>query len=195
MQNTTSKSLTAIISKEGGDSPMIRLGPAPLAKFGILAANELGRTSGEDDLSQLLDILEEGKFSVNKYGFRLPDIHSPTVVIGAANPRVERDSDNSRFDINDMGIIRPIIDRFDLIFVLRIRRDKEYLKEYNKHKNKYENTKAPNYEPYLEKHPLYCRRINPTISDEAIGTYGRQKEVRKVNGKSNANKRNGRGNR
>jgi hypothetical protein len=171
MQNTTTKSLTCIVSKEGGDSPVIRLGPAPLAKEAILAANELGRTSAEDDLSQLLDVLEEGKFSVNKYGFRISDIHSPTVVIASANPKIDRTledgSGNGKFNINDMGIIRPIIDRFDLIFVLKTQRDKQYLKEYNKQKNKWENMIPPNYTTYLEKHLLYCRRINPTVSPEA----------------------------
>ena len=130
MQNTSTKSLTVIV--EPGDSPIIRLGPACLAKNSILAANELGRTSGEDDLSQLLDVMEEGGFSANKYGRHLARIHAPTVVIGSANPKVERDDTNDsseHFDINDMGIIRPVMDRFDLIFILRTERSKEYLKK------------------------------------------------------------------
>lgn len=45
-QNSSGKSLTAIVSKE--DDNYVRLGPASLAKGAFCAVNELGRLSYED---------------------------------------------------------------------------------------------------------------------------------------------------
>jgi replicative DNA helicase Mcm len=65
-QNSSGKSLTAIVSKED-ESHVLRLGPVPLAKDAICALNELGRM-GLEDQGHLLDVMEEEDFTINKYG-------------------------------------------------------------------------------------------------------------------------------
>lgn len=42
-QSSTGISLTALVSKEGGDISILRCGPIPLAKEAICALNEIGR--------------------------------------------------------------------------------------------------------------------------------------------------------
>ena len=82
-QNSSGKSLTAIVSKED-ENYMLRLGPASLAKNAICAINEFGRTSFEDQ-SHLLDIMEEGEFTINKHGINAT-IEATTTLIFSANP-------------------------------------------------------------------------------------------------------------
>jgi replicative DNA helicase Mcm len=47
-QNSSGKSLTAIVSKENGENTVLRLGPIPFAKEAIAGLNELGRMSFDD---------------------------------------------------------------------------------------------------------------------------------------------------
>jgi DNA replicative helicase MCM subunit Mcm2 (Cdc46/Mcm family) len=165
LQHTTGKSLTAIVSKEGSDTAILRLGPAPMAKEGILAANELGRMS-YDDQSPLLDVMEEGEFSIVKYGISAK-IRSPTVVIGSSNTTSASALTSDKISMDDIPAIKPLIDRFDLIFVVRTSRDPVAVRAYTLAKAKQEDAIIPNYNPYLEKHLLYAKRFNPRMSDEA----------------------------
>lgn len=165
-QNSTGKSLTAIVSKEGGENTILRLGPVPFAKEGICAINELGRMSF-DDQAPLLDVMEEGEFSINKYGVNA-HIRSPTVVLGSANPTSSVALRTEKISLDDIPAIKPIIDRFDLLFVVRTSRDVDTIRKYAYVKSALEDMIAiPNYNTYLEKHLLYAKRFNPRISDDA----------------------------
>ena len=92
-RNSSGKSLTAIVSKED-ESYVLRLGPVPLAKEAICAVNELGKINFEDQ-AYLLDTMEEGEFTINKYGINAR-IRSPTVIIASANPVNSCWKDNDR---------------------------------------------------------------------------------------------------
>jgi DNA replicative helicase MCM subunit Mcm2 (Cdc46/Mcm family) len=164
-QSSTGKSLTAIVSKED-DNHVLRYGPVPLAGNAICAINEFGKTSFEDQ-SHLLDVMEEGEFTINKYGMNAP-IKAPTTIIVSANPinNSTWKSDNG-IDINEIPALKPIIDRFDLIFVFRSSIDQSVIREYAYRKSEYESRKVPDYSAYLTKHLEYAKRINPTINDEA----------------------------
>ena len=167
-QNSSGKSLTAIVSKEGGENNILRLGPIPLAKEGICAVNELGRMSFEDQ-APLLDVMEEGEFSINKYGMNA-HIRSPTVIIGSANPTSSKWSNNSedgKISLDDIPAIKPLIDRFDMMFIFRTPRDVDAIRKYTYTKSVYEDAPIPDYNPYIEKHLLYAKQFNPRISDDA----------------------------
>lgn len=165
-QNSSGKSLTAIVSRED-DSYVLRLGPIPYAKESVCGLNELGRMSF-DDQAPLLDVSEEGYFTVNKYGINAR-IRSPTVIIGSANPTGSKWSttDDGMINLNDIPAIKPLIDRFDYVLIVKMSRDKEVSRKYAEDKSKFENTPAPNYNPYLEKHLIYCKRFKPKVSDSA----------------------------
>jgi replicative DNA helicase Mcm len=168
-QNSSGKSLTAIVSKEGRESTtVLRLGPIPFAKEAICGLNELGRMSF-DDQAPLLDVMEEGEFSINKYGMNA-HIRSPTVIIGSANPtgsKWSNISSDGRINMDDIPAIKPLLDRFDYVFIIKTSRDEKAIREYANTRAKYEDIPVPNYNSYLEKHLIYARRFNPKMSKEA----------------------------
>jgi DNA replicative helicase MCM subunit Mcm2 (Cdc46/Mcm family) len=82
-QHASGKSLTAIVAKEEEDY-CLRIGPVPLARGAICVLNEIGRTTQEDQ-GLLLDAMEEGEFTINKYGINTK-IRAPTVIVASANP-------------------------------------------------------------------------------------------------------------
>ncbi|MGD9673850.1 MAG: AAA family ATPase [Candidatus Nitrosocosmicus sp.] len=174
-QHSSGKSLTAIVSKENDSDYCLRLGPIPLARGSICVLNEVGRISTEDQ-GYLLDVMEEGEFTINKYGINAK-IRSPTTIIASANPigstfkgyglNQENNDGNERIDINQLPLIKPVIDRFDLIFIIRDLKNESELRDYANNKVDKMARKIPAYYPYLKKHILYARHINPRITEEA----------------------------
>lgn len=167
-QSSSGKSLTAIVSKEGGDVTVLRLGPIPFAKEAICAINEIGRMSF-DDQGQLLDSMEEGEFTINKYAISAR-IRAPTVVIGSANPTTSKWSElnsDGKINLDDIPTIKPLLDRFDYLFIFKTPRDVQAIKTYTETKTEYEDRVVPNYNEYIIKHILYSKRFNPILSDDA----------------------------
>jgi hypothetical protein len=60
-----------------------------------------------------------------------------------------------------------LIDRFDLIFVLRNIRNEEWLRNYASKKLDQHNRRIANYTRYLRKYIEYCKRFNPKLSGDA----------------------------
>ena len=71
------------------------------------------------------------------------------------------------FDDDDIPAIKPIVDRFDLMFVFKTSKDPIDLREYTYKKSKSERSKIPNYDEFIMKYLIYAKRFNPSISDEA----------------------------
>jgi replicative DNA helicase Mcm len=166
-QNSSGKSLTAIVTKED-ENHVLRLGPVALAKGSICALNELGKMSFEDQ-GHLLDVMEEGEFTINKYGINAT-IKAPTTIIASANPINSTWKNNDyggKIDLNEIPAIKPLVDRKDLIFVFKKPKDESAIREYTYKKSKLEDQLTPDYNNYLRKHIMYAKRINPKVSDEA----------------------------
>lgn len=164
-QNSSGKSLTAIVSKED-ENHVLRLGPVPLAKNSICALNELGRM-GFEDQGHLLDVMEEEEFTINKYGINAK-ILSPTSIIASANPmNNSRWSDSEKIDLDEIPALKPIIDRFDYVFVVRGLDDENNIREFINSKSQQEDSLVADYSNYLKKHIAYARRLNPVFSEEA----------------------------
>jgi MCM2/3/5 family protein/minichromosome maintenance replisome factor len=144
------------------------LGPVALAKGSICALNELGKMSFEDQ-GHLLDVMEEGEFTINKYGIDAA-IKAPTTIIASANPinsTWKNDDYGEKIDLNEIPAIKPLIDRTDLIFVFKKPKDENAIREYTYKKSKLEDQLTPDYYNCLRKHIMYAKRINPKMSDEA----------------------------
>jgi len=159
------KSLTAIIEREEENS-ILRLGPIPLAKNAICAINEFGRTSFEDQ-AYFLDVMEEGEFTITKYGINAK-IKSPTTIIASSNPFGNSNWNNDKkIDVDEIPALKPVLDRFDLVFTFRSLKDEDAIREFAFKMADLESSKIPDYSNYLVKHLEYARRFNPQINDEA----------------------------
>lgn len=177
-QHSSAKSLTAIVSKENEDL-VLRLGPIPLSRGSMCALNEIGGMTNEDQ-AYLLDIMEEGEFTINKYGFN-SKIRSDTVIVATANPIGSRwssnssgidnnshdDDENTRIDINKIPLTKPLLDRFDLVFAIKDFIDKEQIQKYVEEKLGQNTKRIPDYYSYLEKHIKYASMFRPVLNDEA----------------------------
>ena len=188
-QNSSGKSLTAIVSKED-EKHVLRLGPVSLAKDAICALNELGRM-GLEDQGHLLDVMEEEEFTINKYGINAK-ILSPTSIIASANPmNNSRWSDSEKIDLDEIPALKPLIDRFDYVFVVRGLDDENNIREFINSKSQQEDSLIPDYSSYLKKHIAYARRLNPVFSDEAKSILN--ESAIKIASKARSNKNGGSG--
>jgi replicative DNA helicase Mcm len=167
-QSSSGKSLTAIVSKEE-ETYVLRLGPVPLAKDALLSLNEFGRLEHSDQ-AQLLDVMQEGIFTINKFGINAT-IRSPTTIIASANPigTANWDYGSGKIDFEDIPAMKPIVDRFDMIFIIRSDRENEEanLRYAYKKMELLENDRIPDYYRLLKRYILYAKRFNPRISQEA----------------------------
>jgi len=95
-------------------------------------------------------------------------IQAPTTIIASANPiNNSAWASEDKIDINEIPALKPIIDRFDLIFVFRNLKDEKVVREYAYKRSELETRKIPDYSNYIIKHIEYAKRFNPKISDEA----------------------------
>jgi replicative DNA helicase Mcm len=163
-QNSSGKSLTAIVSSED-EGYVLRTGPVVAAKGSICAINELGRMNFEDQ-KHLLDVMQEQFFTINKYGIS-GTILSPTAIIASANPIYGEWENPDKIDLDEFPAIKPLIDRFDLIFPFRKKRDEIAVREYADQKFDLDDKQIPDYYAYLQKHIEYSKRFKPKLSEEA----------------------------
>ena len=172
VQFATGKSLTVIVTKEEGDALILRIGPIPQAKGAIAALNEMGRMSHEDQ-GLLLDTMQEQEFTTNKFGHNF-HVDAPTAIIASANPvggswKSYNDDNDSRIDLDKIPAIKPLVDRFDLIFTFKDNRSKDQLTEYADRKSEMEDKPTPDYTEYIAKHIMYAKQRcpKPKFSEEA----------------------------
>ena len=126
-QSSSAISLTAIVETEK-DSHVLRLGPIPLSRGGICALNEGGGMSFGHQ-KYLLDVMQEQKFKFSKHGITAL-ITSPTSIIWSSNPTSGKWKNPEVIDLDEFPAIKPLIDRFDLIYAIRDNRDAEEERKY-----------------------------------------------------------------
>ena len=165
VQFATGKSLTAIVTSDEGDAHILRIGPIPEAK-GVAALNEMNRMM-EGDQGLILDTMQEQEFTTAKYGLRF-HIDAQTAIIGSANP-IGGAWKDGKIDLDKIAMIKPLLDRFDLIFTFKDNRDEVYNMEYARQKAEMENRSKPDYTPYLVKHIMVAKQrcVKPRFSEEA----------------------------
>jgi replicative DNA helicase Mcm len=169
-QSSSAISLTAVVETEK-DSHVLRLGPIPLSRGGICALNEGGGMSFGHQ-KYLLDVMQEQKFKFSKHGITTL-VSSPTSIIWSSNPTSGRWKNPDVIDLDEFPAIKPLIDRFDLIYAIRDNRDAEEERKYadikfemdddNDNKILENESKLV----YLQKHIEYSKRFQPKFSEEA----------------------------
>ena len=163
IQNASGKSLIGIVDKEN-DSLVLRVGVVVLSKNSICAANEISSLCFEDQ-GHLIDILEEGRCTLDKYGQHY-EIDSPTTIIATANPNgiSWRTTTVSK---DDIPIVKNLLDRFDQIFEFRDNLSEREIEEYTKCKTILRKRKIHNYN-FLKKYLIHVKsNLNPKIIENA----------------------------
>jgi replicative DNA helicase Mcm len=163
-QGASGKSITAIIDKNN-DSYVLRNGVLPQAKNSVCILNEIASLSMEDQ-RHLFDVMEEGKLTLDKYGFH-KEIDSPTTVLGTTNP----ESGEWYMDIIDKGQIplrKELVDRYDLIFVFTLLKNKADKIDYAQKKLAILKSKDIKEDHlFLRKVIEHAKTFNPELSEEA----------------------------
>ena len=119
----------------------------------------------------LLDVMQEQKFKFSKHGITAL-ITSPTSIIWSSNPTSGKWKNPEVIDLDEFPAIKPLIDRFDLIYAIRDNRDAEEERKYADIKfgmddNNNEISENDSNLVYLQKHIEYSKRFQPKFSDEA----------------------------
>ncbi|AIF84584.1 putative ATPase involved in replication control, Cdc46/Mcm family [Candidatus Nitrososphaera evergladensis SR1] len=163
-QGASGKSLTAIIVMEN-ENAVLRLGSIPLSKNGICAINEIGTMSFEDQ-KHLHDVMEEGDFTIDKYGIR-QEIDSPTTIIATCNPIGSTWNSDHSIDMSEIPVKKEVLDRFDQKFVFRDFVTEESMRDYADAKMDYDERHIEHNYNFLRKYIAHAKTIYPTFTTEA----------------------------
>jgi replicative DNA helicase Mcm len=163
-KNTTGKSLTGMVLKEE-DSYVLNLGPVPLAKNAVCVINEFDKMFPEEQ-DNLLDVMEEGEFTVNKFA-KLRTIRSPTTILATANPKNNKWKDSSSISLDEIPFEAIILSRFDIVLIFRDTIEEQANREFAYKKTAYDERHICHNYNFLEKYIEYARTINPLITEEA----------------------------
>jgi DNA helicase MCM8 len=119
--NTASTTgLTVTLTKEEGGETGIEAGALVLADQGVACIDELDKCK---HLDGLLEAMEQQQVSIAKAGV-VASLPARCSVIAAANPK-HGSYNMSKTVAENLNMARPILSRFDLVFILRDRADKE----------------------------------------------------------------------
>jgi MCM P-loop domain/MCM AAA-lid domain len=163
-KNSTGKSLTAMILKED-DNFVLNLGPVPLAKNAICVINEFDKMNPEEQ-DNLLDVMEEGEITVNKFA-KLHTIKSSTTIIATANPKNNKWKDIETISIEEIPFEATKLSRFDMVLVFRDNLDETADRKFAYQKIQYDERHIQHNYNFLEKFVEYARSINPILTEEA----------------------------
>lgn len=146
-----------------------RFNPPPNLSNGVLPfSNPYGSLS---EHHHFLDTMEEGEFTLNKYGkhYKIP---ANTSVVATANPINQEWKDTGKIDPNEIPTIKQNIQRFDIISVFRAPISKdgmgEYLRKKREVERKYDAGEFDDYIRFLRNYFKYVRSLPlPTINKDA----------------------------
>jgi len=119
--NTSSTTgLTVTLTKEEGGETGIEAGALVLADQGVACIDELDKCK---HLDGLLEAMEQQQVSIAKAGV-VAALPARCSVIAAANPK-HGSYNMSKTVAENLNMARPILSRFDLVFILRDRANKD----------------------------------------------------------------------
>jgi replicative DNA helicase Mcm len=147
------------------ESYILNLGPVPLAKGAVCVINEFDKMYPEEQ-DNLLDVMEEGEFTVNKFA-KLRTIRSPTTIIATANQKNNRWKDRDNIGLDEIPFEAIILSRFDIVLIFRDTTEEQENREFAYKKTEYDERHICHNYNFLEKYIEYTKTINPIITEEA----------------------------
>jgi DNA replicative helicase MCM subunit Mcm2 (Cdc46/Mcm family) len=111
VQGASAKSITAIIDKDN-EFYVVRLGVLPQAKNSLCVLDEVASLSPEEQ-KHLFGCMEEGKFTIDKFGFHR-EIDAPTTVLATTNPETS-EWFNNVIEKGQIPLRKELVDRYDFI--------------------------------------------------------------------------------
>ena len=168
-KGTTGAGLTAAAVRDELGGWSLEAGALVLGDMGNVCVDELDKMRAEDR-SALHEALEQQTVSIAKAGI-MATLNSRCSVLAAANPKFGR-FDRYKLLAEQIDLPSPILSRFDLIFVVEDKPNRETDTELAQHILKIHQDDTVNYdiEPdLLRKYIAYARKnFHPVLSDEAI---------------------------
>ena len=167
-KGTSGAGLTAAAVRDELGGWSLEAGALVLGDQGNVCVDELDKMRSEDR-SALHEALEQQTVSIAKAGI-MATLNSRCSVLAAANPKFGR-FDRYKILAEQIDLPAPIISRFDLIFVIEDKPNREGDTKLAEHilKIHKENTVDYEIEPeLLRKYIAYARKnVNPQLTDEA----------------------------
>ncbi len=145
-------------------------GALVLADKGIACIDEMDKMRKEDRVA-IHEAMEQHTVSVAKGGI-VATLNARTAILAAANPSLGR-YEPHRTVAENISLPVTILSRFDLIFVLRDKPDKDLDSKMSKyileiHRRGRTPVQPPISSDLLRKYIRYAKRIKPVLSNEAL---------------------------
>ena len=164
-QSASSTSALGIVEATS-DSKVLIYGPIPLSSGSLCGIDEI-QTWTYDNQGALLNVMEEGRFNLLKYG-RDKSIVAETTIIAVANPQdIDYHEYRESISVNEINLLRPLLDRFDQIYVALDKRDPNKDWDYSGKRIDYTRSRRPHNYNFVIKYLAYTQRIKPVLQPEA----------------------------
>lgn len=143
----------------------LEVGALVLSNGSILCLDEIDKMYKEH-LSDLLEPMSGGTVTINKAGISAT-LPARTSILASANP-IHGNYDLSQPLAKQIDLPTPIINRFDLIFILIDRPNSDFDSNAVKHIfQSYKSKPIPDISPELfKKYVTYCKKLKPKLKDE-----------------------------
>jgi replicative DNA helicase Mcm len=173
-RGTTAAGLTAAVIREKGGGMSLEAGALVLADKGIACIDEMDKMRPEDRVA-IHEAMEQHTVSVAKGGI-VATLNARTAILAAANPSLGRYEDH-RTVAENISLPVTILSRFDLIFVLKDKPNKEADSKMSEHILEIHRKGLSPVEPpipadLLRKYVSYSKGIKPVLSQESLKRLG-----------------------
>jgi len=170
-RGTTAAGLTAAVIRERGGGMTLEAGALVLADKGVACIDEMDKMRPEDRVA-IHEAMEQHTVSVAKGGI-VATLNARTAILAAANPAFGRYEPNRIFAEN-VTLPVTILSRFDLMFILKDKPDKEMDSKMSEHILNLHRKRTPPVEPpipsdLLRKYIGYAKtHITPVLTRDAL---------------------------
>ena len=168
-KGSSAAGLTAAVVREKNGMLMLEAGAVVLADQGICAIDEFDKM-GNTDRQALHEAMEQQTVSVAKGGI-VVTLNARTSILAAANPLLGTYDPYKNLSDN-INLPSPLLTRFDLIFIIRDVPERAIDEQIASHIMTLHRLRSFAQKPpldieFMKKYLLYCKSINPILTEEA----------------------------